>query len=285
FMLDTLDVADGMSVLEIGTGTGYTAGLLCHRLGDHRVASIDIHPDLVTAARQRLASLGYRPNLAVGDGAEGMPSAAPYDRILSTAATPTIPAAWIDQLCPGGKILTDTRGDRAGGLVLLTRVDPDTVTGRFVPSRAHFMWLRPIAEDPIRPGEPFLTGLDLRTTGHTTTTLDPAVLTTTLDFWFFTQLLLPGAALLPDLSLPAGPVAYLATPESFAMISPRQQPGGTHTVDYGGADNPWRHVEAAWQQWHALGTPTPGRFGLTATHQRQWTWLDNPDHPIPQPQT
>ena len=49
WMLETLDIADGMRVLEIGTGTGYNAALLTHRLGDHNVYSIDIDPGQRTA--------------------------------------------------------------------------------------------------------------------------------------------------------------------------------------------------------------------------------------------
>ncbi|HYZ09521.1 MAG TPA: methyltransferase domain-containing protein [Pseudonocardiaceae bacterium] len=60
-MLETLDVRDGHDVLEIGTGTGYNAALLSHRIGDQHVFSVDIEPDLVQLARERLARIGYRP--------------------------------------------------------------------------------------------------------------------------------------------------------------------------------------------------------------------------------
>lgn len=58
-MLRALDVHDDHRVLQIGTGTGYTAALLCERLGSRRVTTIDIDPELVRAASIRLASLGY----------------------------------------------------------------------------------------------------------------------------------------------------------------------------------------------------------------------------------
>ncbi len=58
-MLEDLDVADGMRVLEIGTGTGYNAALLCERLGDVNVTSIDFDPELVALADVRLAHHGY----------------------------------------------------------------------------------------------------------------------------------------------------------------------------------------------------------------------------------
>jgi protein-L-isoaspartate O-methyltransferase len=60
-MLEALDIRDGHKVLGIGTGSGYNAALLCHRLGDDRVYSVEIEPGLVELARARLAALGYRP--------------------------------------------------------------------------------------------------------------------------------------------------------------------------------------------------------------------------------
>ena len=70
-MLEALDVRDGHRVLEIGTGTGYNAALLCHRLGACNVVSIDIDPTLIVATRKRLAGLGHHPTLVVGDGTAG----------------------------------------------------------------------------------------------------------------------------------------------------------------------------------------------------------------------
>lgn len=65
-MLEALEITDRATVLEIGTGTGYNAGLVAHRLGDDAVCSVDIDPRLITDARQRLAGLGYHPTLCAG---------------------------------------------------------------------------------------------------------------------------------------------------------------------------------------------------------------------------
>jgi protein-L-isoaspartate O-methyltransferase len=90
-MLTLLDVHSGHRVMEIGTGTGYNTALLCHRLGDSNVASIDIDPDLVAAAGARLTQLGHHPTLVSGDGAQGIPDAAPFDRIMATCAIAAVP--------------------------------------------------------------------------------------------------------------------------------------------------------------------------------------------------
>src|SRR5205807_4637125 len=96
-MLDALAVAEGHRVLEIGTGTGYNAALLCHRLGADNVTSVDVDAGLVDRAGQRLAALGYRPNVVAADGGAGCPEDAPFDRIIATVALPRVPAAWIEQ--------------------------------------------------------------------------------------------------------------------------------------------------------------------------------------------
>jgi protein-L-isoaspartate O-methyltransferase len=113
-MLEQLEVHDGHHVLEIGTGTGYNADLLCERLGSQCVTSVDIDPELVDLARERLAVNGHTPTLAAVDGHTGYPPGAPYDRIIATCAVPTIPAAWLEQAAPGAVILTDVHGPLGG---------------------------------------------------------------------------------------------------------------------------------------------------------------------------
>jgi protein-L-isoaspartate O-methyltransferase len=90
-MFERLRVQDGDSVLEIGTGTGYNAALLCHRLGDSHVTSIEIDPELTRQARGRLADLGHHPTLISGDGTAGAPDRAPFDAVIATCAVSHIP--------------------------------------------------------------------------------------------------------------------------------------------------------------------------------------------------
>ncbi len=82
-MLATLDVQDDHQVLEIGTGTGYNAALLSGRVGDRNVTSVDIGPELVAAARRRLAVHGFQPHLTAHNGERGVPERAPFDRIAA----------------------------------------------------------------------------------------------------------------------------------------------------------------------------------------------------------
>lgn len=76
-MLEELEIADGMTVLEIGAGTGYNAALLAHRLGDDAVTTIDLDPEITESARRHLAAAGHRPAVITGDGARAAPSGVP----------------------------------------------------------------------------------------------------------------------------------------------------------------------------------------------------------------
>jgi len=96
-MLRDLDIADGMRVLEIGTGTGWNAGLLAWRLGGGRVFSVEVDAQVAAAARSALDRIGLRPTVECADGTRGYPPGAPYDRVIATAGVRSVPAAWIEQ--------------------------------------------------------------------------------------------------------------------------------------------------------------------------------------------
>jgi protein-L-isoaspartate(D-aspartate) O-methyltransferase len=105
--LRMLKVQPGMRVLEIGTGSGYSAAVLSHLVGPTgSVVTVDISADLSQRAARLYAEHGHTVRAVHGDGLLGWPDAAPYDRIFAGTTPPTIPAAWIDQLAPGGTLIT-----------------------------------------------------------------------------------------------------------------------------------------------------------------------------------
>ncbi len=143
-MLDAGRVEPGMRVLEIGTGTGYTAALLAHRLGAHNVTSIEIDPDLAARARAALATAGFGDvTVITGDGARGYPAGALFDRVLSTVAAPQVPYAWVAQTRPGGLVVTPwTSAYKPAGLLSLTVGTDGTASGGLVNTTISFMELR-----------------------------------------------------------------------------------------------------------------------------------------------
>lgn len=122
-MLEALAVTGAERVLEIGTGTGYNAALLCQGLGSGQVTSVDIDAGLVGRARTRLRVLGFQPAVAVADGSQGWPSGAPYDRIMATCSMPSVPAAWISQCASGALIMVNLYRELGGGALALLTAD------------------------------------------------------------------------------------------------------------------------------------------------------------------
>jgi protein-L-isoaspartate(D-aspartate) O-methyltransferase len=114
-MLEMLDVEPGHRVLEIGAGTGYNAALLAllaaAGAGDRggSVTTIELDRDVAAAARDGLLATRSAARVMVGDGRQGAPEAAPLDRIMVTASTPSVPRAWFDQLRPGGLLVVPLR--------------------------------------------------------------------------------------------------------------------------------------------------------------------------------
>jgi methyltransferase of ATP-grasp peptide maturase system len=282
-MLEALDVHDGQKVLEIGTGTGYNAALLSHRLDAANVFSVDLEPDLVELARIRLAELGYHPILVTGDGAAGLPEHAPFDRILATCSVPAIPWPWVEQTTVGGVILTDIKvGLNAGNLVRLTRTGPDRAEGRFDAGQAAFMELRhtPGAIGRIPYARP---PQDTPVTQHMTT-LDPRTPWTNPVVWFLSALHIgPHYRLGYTGDYPRhGPDAVcLSIPDgSRCEVTLTADAKGHRAVRESGPVRLWALVEEVHQVWDASGRPDWPRLGLAVTAQAQTIFADHPGNTI-----
>jgi len=138
YMTEQLGVRPHHRVLEVGTGSGYQAAVLS-RLA-REVVSIERYRTLASAARRRLAALGYENvEVVVGDGLSGVPARAPYDRIIVTAAAESVPQALLDQLAEGG-VMVLPLGPHGGSqqIIKLTKsptgvAREDLIGVRFVP--------------------------------------------------------------------------------------------------------------------------------------------------------
>jgi protein-L-isoaspartate(D-aspartate) O-methyltransferase len=123
FQTELLDVKRHQKILEIGTGSGYQTAVLLE-LGA-RVYTIERQHKLFLEAQKTLAPLNYKPAFFYGDGYEGLPVYAPFDRILITAAAPSVPQRLLDQLAVGG-ILVVPEGDTSGQRMLRVIKTSDT---------------------------------------------------------------------------------------------------------------------------------------------------------------
>jgi protein-L-isoaspartate(D-aspartate) O-methyltransferase len=108
FQSEKLEVVPGDKVLEIGTGSGYQACVLLE-LGA-KVYTIEYNRNLYEKAKDFLPRLGYKPHFFYGDGSKGLPSKAPFDKIIVTAGAPVVPTALTDQLAEGGILVIPVGG-------------------------------------------------------------------------------------------------------------------------------------------------------------------------------
>ncbi len=104
-MTEALQPGPGLSVLEVGTGSGYQAAVLA--ACGMEVYSIERIPELHRLARESLQAAGYgdRVHLRLDDGSRGWPEEAPFERVLITAAADRLPPALVEQLAEGGSLV------------------------------------------------------------------------------------------------------------------------------------------------------------------------------------
>jgi protein-L-isoaspartate(D-aspartate) O-methyltransferase len=133
-MSNALELDGDDRVLEVGTGTGYSAAVLSRIASE--VYTIERIPDLAETARTRLVELGY-PNVTVkcADGSLGWPEHAPYDAIAVTAASPSVPQALLDQLAIGGRLVIPIGDEADQELLRIIRNDRAFVSERLGPVR------------------------------------------------------------------------------------------------------------------------------------------------------
>jgi protein-L-isoaspartate O-methyltransferase len=280
-MLGDLRAGPGDTVLEVGTGTGWNAALLAHRLGDANVTTVEVDPAVAATARGALERAGYRPTVITGDGSAGHPPRAPYRRVIATCGVREIPYAWVAQTAPGGAVVAPwgTHFGNADAVVRLEVAD-GAASGRFT-RPVEFMKMR-AQRTAVRHGD--------RVPPEGTAVADASTTTLTQD----------GLLGAPGSRLPF--VLGLRVPDCVQAVAERR--GDTRPVWFYGLTDPswavavfrdgrpessvwqfgprrlWDEVEAAARWWQSQGRPDIDRFGLTVTARESYAWLDDPERPV-----
>ncbi|MDF5751388.1 methyltransferase domain-containing protein [Spongiactinospora sp. TRM90649] len=278
-LLTLLDPLPGHRVLEVGTGTGWTAALLSHLLGETRVTSIEVDASVARTAAKNLGDAGFQPHLIVGDGADGCAERVPFDRVHVTCGIRRVPYAWVEQCRPGAVIAAPwCPGFGTDHALRLVVTRDGTAHGRF-PRFASYMIMRsqrPLADQPAR---------DDADKHHLTTTIDPRTIA-----WAPPGADLAIAATTGLTSNTAGDtdeagdlhrlwVSDPTAPHSWAAAVWRPHTDEYQVYQVG--DRPvWEETVEAYFRWISLGEPDRERFGMTITPEAQHIWLDHPDHVI-----
>lgn len=275
YFLRHLDPAPGHRTLEIGTGTGWTAALLAHLVGDQNVTSVEVDAAIAAQTAKHLGEAGVQPHLVVGDGADGCPERAPYDRVHVTCGIRAVPYAWVEQSRPGAVIALPYQPGFGVGYALRLTVAPDGNAYGRIGREVDYMLMRGQRPPELQPADP-------AQARDFTTRIDPRLIAR-----------VPGGA---DLVISAltGLRCYSHQGEDYQRVWVINDSGegvswaaATWEADqeeyegYQIGDRPvWEEVVDAYFRWVTWGEPGRDRFGMTVTPEGQQLWLDSPEHVI-----
>ncbi|GAA4238569.1 methyltransferase domain-containing protein [Actinomadura meridiana] len=270
--LELLAPVKGERLLDIGTGTGWTAALLSDRVGSANVTSVEVDPQVAARAAENIGAAGFTPTLIVGDGVAGWPTGAPYDGIHVTCGVREIPYEWVRQLRPGGRAVLPWMPGVGGFKVLLKATENGTAGGTFH-GGAGYMMLR-----SQRPGSGWAKhhpdDAQVRTSR-----LDPVqVMEAEAGADLALLMNVPRLVMLRMVNDNGEKSCFLAEVDdprgSWATCD--SSPSGGHTVTQYGDRSLWDEVETAFLQWRDLGSPGPDQFSLVVEPRGQHLELAAP---------
>lgn len=264
--LGLLGVRPRDRILEIGTGTGWTAGLLSHLAGDEYVTSVEIDEKLSAVAADNLDRSGRSPFLVTGDGSGELPSDASFDRVHVTCGVLDIPYTWVRHSRPGGVIVLPWMG--SANMLRLDVHEDGTAHGRFS-GHCGYMMLRGQRRRPLRAVPDDERERDVAS--------DPREILCDSPGW---RVVLGGVIGETPLASERGEGRFrgsMSSGESFARVRVED---GRKWVMQRGPRNLWDEAEAAYRRWSEWGFPEIDRLGMTVTPDGQYVWVDHPGNRV-----
>ncbi|MFI0369362.1 methyltransferase domain-containing protein [Actinomadura sp. 1N219] len=290
---ELLAPSPGDRVLEVGTGSGWTACLLSHIVGEHgRVVSIEVDPDLAQSAEERINRLGFTGVRVLNLDALDFNSPDLFDRLHVTAGVAQIPWSWLAALRPGGLAVMPWCPPWGHGHKLSLVQTGDEAVGR-ISSSAGYMMLRSQRPESgtlasfvhhENEAKQYATRINPRAIGRSEdapgwetygggvviTALAPAVRYDLCEAEDNS-----GEATLWLRETYPGSREY----GSWATVEYVPDANEYEVTTYGDRDL-WDEVSSAWLLWNHLGRPDRNRFGVTVSQGGQDVWLDKPSHII-----
>ncbi|MFG2483386.1 protein-L-isoaspartate O-methyltransferase [Streptomyces virginiae] len=256
-LLHRLGLKPRQRVLDIGTGAGVTAAVACTVAGDAGVVTVDRDPHVTAAARERLTALGHRPHAVTGDGHDGWPPQAQYDRMFVSYAVTRVPAAWPEQLAVGGLALASlaTSSPSWPGLAVITRTATGLVEARLEAVKLGHrlgdggkqIFLNARFRERIAAGDGSST--------HTTRTGPPA--DEARGMWLALDHLHPGLV-----RNWAADDLVLGAPACGSWMTARPDGTGGWTVTACGPRDIWQEIQDTAARWQHAGSPSSYRLHL-----------------------
>ncbi|MFI8515919.1 methyltransferase domain-containing protein [Streptomyces sp. NPDC085460] len=250
--LQAMELGPGLGYLELGTGPGVSLALAATVTGRGHAVGVERDAHMAAFARRNLDRLDLGAEIVEGDALEGHAARAPYDRIHSGIGVPHVPAAWVDQLAPGGRMLTTlaTRTPSWPGQLLVTRTRAGHVEAE--------LRGRPTGYRPLL-GYRWLSAVELRAR----VAADPGTERATRlapppddahGFWLAAAYLAPG--LVRDFQ--AGTMTIVAPEDgAWAVLGPDGD-----TVRVHGPRDVWAELETVHARWERAGRPDTYRVDL-----------------------
>ncbi|CAM5272449.1 protein-L-isoaspartate O-methyltransferase [Streptomyces avidinii] len=261
-MADSLLLAPGHRVLELGAGQGWNAGILATRAGAGNVTTVEVDGGLAEAARHRLTAAGLDVAVHTADGNTGWPASAPYDRVIATYAVDDIPWTWIEQTRPGGRLVIPW--GRLGHLALTVADDGKSASG-WVQGLGKFMPSRGVNQGreyhAVRNDGP--PGRAVRLERGLRPLAGPHLL-------FALRVSHPDIRITTE-DTAAGFTVQLHDGASSWATATTDHAGNT-TACEGGPRTLFADIEAGRQLWEAYSTPPIWDFGMTVTPDGQHVW-------------
>lgn len=260
-VLEKAELKPGLHVLEIGTGTGYNAALIAHIIRNPALlTSIELDTQLAQQASQVLDSVvGHGAVVVTGDGLQGYQPRAPYDRIIVAASTPTLPLAWLDQLCDGGIVITHLPGHIGpGGMVYFRKHGPGRAGIGHIIRPSSFMELQNSSAPLPTISQLFpqllsgsITARHMLNSGH----FDPMLLLNQ-DLAFLLQIVFPKMFLLSISKDFQGPSDLCLLDDQTSTLLIFQSIGEQQwQIEVRGEVTLWERLLLVYQQWEQLQRP------------------------------
>ncbi|MCY0961491.1 methyltransferase domain-containing protein [Streptomyces sp. H27-H5] len=244
-MLRHARISDGARLLDVATGSGYSAALACRRLGDRAVTTLDVDPYLTEAAADRLNSIGLHPQTVTSDAGALLPGE--FDRIVSMVGMDTIPASWLTGLRPGGRLVTTIAN--TGLIITADKTADGGAAGRVEWDRASFMTTRAGDDYPPTLGDLFTAVRDRE--GHTVTTSPFPVLNVhqAWEVWSMLSITVPGIEHRMQYDDGGRVTAWMLHPDGSWSRATTPADSATTTVHQGGPRRLWDELDAIRLRW------------------------------------